>query len=256
MLIFIFLGVSFGINAIFFIYAAVFKTDKVTDLTYSLTFIILTALALVFSPDYSAGKILAAAAVFLWALRLGSYLFIRIIRIQVDHRFDDKRSDPLKFAMFWILQALTVWLVLLPVLYFILKPEAESGNPLFVLGMILWLCGFAIEAAADQQKFVFKNRPENKNTFISTGIWKYSRHPNYFGESLLWWGLFTAVSGSLEGWAFLTSAGPVFITLLLLFVSGIPLLEKSADERYGSREDYQAYKASTSVFIPWFKRRV
>jgi steroid 5-alpha reductase family enzyme len=114
----------------------------------------------------------------------------------------------------------------------------------------VWLVGLVVESVADAQKSAFKSKEENRNRFVASGLWRYSRHPNYFGELLVWWGLFVYAVPVLHGAAFAVVAGPVFITLLLLFVSGIPPLERSADEKYGSDPAYQAYKRRTSILVP------
>ena len=123
-----------------------------------------------------------------------------------------------------------------------------------ILGMIVWLTGLTIETIADSQKFKFKNDPKNKGSWIDTGIWKYSRHPNYFGEISCWWGIFIYSLSFQNGLSWLTIIGPVFITLLIMFVSGIPTLEKKYKERYKDNTDYQKYKNETNLLVPWFKK--
>ncbi len=185
----------------------------------------------------------------LWAFRLGTYLFTRIHKIKVDHRFDQMRDNPLRFLNFWLLQAVTVAVVLLPVAASVAVPEqARRFGVLELAAVMLWLAGFGIEAISDAQKSAFKN--SGQPGFISGGLWRYSRHPNYFGEALLWWTLFIYVLPVLSGALHLAVIGPLFITLPLLFVSGIPLLEKSADAKYGSDPAYADYKRRTSIFIP------
>lgn len=241
---------SFGIQALFFLFAAGFKTDKVTDFSYSLSFIILVMVLLLQGRAFEPVQIGFALCVVAWALRLGAYLFTRILKIGKDDRFDDKRGDVVKFLAFWVLQALTVWLVMLPAAVFLGTESIPSAPLLTGAGFLLWLAGFVIEAVSDAQKFRFKSNPENRGKWIDSGLWRYSRHPNYFGETLLWWGLFLVVLPVLEGMLYLTVLGPVSITLLLLFVSGIPLLEQSADKRYGDNASYLDYKRRTSIFIP------
>jgi steroid 5-alpha reductase family enzyme len=174
------------------------------------------------------------------------------------------RELPLKFARFWILQAIAVVLIMLPVAAAVTAAAASApaappapgafsapaGSFGFFegLGLALWIIGFMFEVVADAQKSRFKKA--GSAGFISSGLWKYSRHPNYFGEALLWWGLFIFALPSLTGLLLLAVIGPVFITLLLLFVSGVPLLEKSADAKYGSDPAYQEYKRRTSIFVP------
>lgn len=241
---------SFAIQAVFFAFAASFKTDKVTDLSYCLSFALLSVLLVLGNGAFRPVQLAAAAAVLIWAARLGAYLLSRILKVGKDARFDDKRGDFLKFLGFWVLQAIAVWAIMLPVAALLSLPSPSPFGAISIVGASLWAVGFAIEAAADAQKYAFRDRPENKGRWIDSGLWKYSRHPNYFGEVALWWGLFLLALPSLPASALFAAAGPVFITLLLLFVSGVPLLEKSADEKYGHDPRYQAYKRRTSIFVP------
>jgi steroid 5-alpha reductase family enzyme len=241
---------SFAIQAVFFTFAASFRTDKVTDLSYSLSFALLSVLLVLMNGAFAVSQLMAAAFVVIWAFRLGAYLLSRIIKIGKDSRFDDKRGDFLKFLGFWVIQAVTVWVVMLPVTVLLSLPTAPGLNALSLTGAFMWAAGFAIEAFSDAQKYAFRNNPDNKNRWIETGLWKYSRHPNYFGEVLLWWGMFVFALPGLSGARLLVVAGPIAITLLLLFVSGIPLLEKSANARHGADPGYQAYTRRTSVFLP------
>jgi steroid 5-alpha reductase family enzyme len=190
-----------------------------------------------------------------WGLRLGGYLFSRILLLKVDHRFDGMRDKPLAFARFWVLQAVTVWVVMLPVTRLLALPSPLPLSPLTFIGVALWALGFSIEIVSDAQKFSFKNDPVKGKGFMRTGLWSWSRHPNYFGESLLWWGIFVAAAPAFRGWDFLAALGPLFLTLLLLFVSGVPLLERSAEAKYGTQADYREYKLSTSLFVPLPPRR-
>jgi len=248
------LGISIGINAVFFAFAAALRTDKVTDLSYSLSFAVLAAVLLLLGRSFTALTVTTAVLVVAWAVRLGSYLFGRILKAGVDHRFDGMREHPLRFARFWALQAFMVWLVMLPSIR--LFAHGDGGAPFVasIPGLALWAVGFAIEAVSDIQKAAFRRDPANRGRFIATGLWKYSRHPNYFGEALLWWGLFAAAAPAFRGWDFLTALGPLGLTLLLLFVSGVPLLEKAADKRFGTDDAYREYKRRTSVFVPLPRR--
>jgi steroid 5-alpha reductase family enzyme len=241
---------SFAIQAAFFAFAASLKTDKVTDLSYSLSFALLSILMVLGNRAFSTVQLVATAAVVLWAARLGSYLLARILKIGKDARFDDKRGDFLKFLGFWILQAVAVWAVMLPITALLSVPAPEPFGALSYAGLALWVVGFAVEAASDAQKYAFRNRPENKGRWIESGLWKYSRHPNYFGEVVLWWGLFILALPSFSSTMLFAAVGPVFITLLILFVSGVPPLEKSAEEKYGKDPSYRAYKRRTSIFVP------
>lgn len=242
-------AIALAVNGAFFAFAAARRTDVVTDLSYSLTFALL-AVVLLFAGAAEPVQLVASLLVLVWAARLGIYLFRRIMRTKVDHRFDGMRDQPLRFARFWLLQAITVAVVMLPVSYLLDQDDPPGLGAWSIAGAAVWLVGLLIEAVADAQKAAFRAKEENRGRFVASGLWRYSRHPNYFGEILVWWGLFLYVVPALHGAAFAVVIGPVFITLLLLFVSGIPLLEKSADEKYGSDAAYRDYKRRTSILVP------
>ena len=246
--------ISFAVNAAFFAFAAIRKTDVVTDLSYSLSFAVL-AIVLPFLGAHEPAQLVAALLVLVWAVRLGGYLLGRILRIKVDHRFDEMRDNPLRFARFWLLQAISVAVIMLPVTYLLGRDTAPGFGLWVIAGTSIWLVGLVIEAVSDAQKSAFKGKQENRGRFIERGLWRYSRHPNYFGEILVWWGLFVFAVPVLHGVAFAVVIGPIFITLLLLFVSGIPLLERSADEKYGDDPAYREYKRRTSILVPLPPRR-
>jgi steroid 5-alpha reductase family enzyme len=241
--------VAFAVNGAFFAVAAARRTDVVTDLSYSLTFALL-AVVLFFTGAREPVQLVASLLVLVWAVRLGAYLFQRILRMKIDHRFDGIREDPLRFGRFWLLQAITVAVVMLPVSYLLDSSHPTAFGAWAIAGGCVWLVGLVIEAVADAQKSAFKAKRENRGRFVASGLWRYSRHPNYFGEILVWWGLFVYAVPVLHGAAFAVVAGPIFITLLLLFVSGIPPLERSADEKHGGDPAYRAYKRRTSILVP------
>lgn len=195
---------------------------------------------------------LLLAVVSLWAVRLGSYLLSRILATKVDHRFDDKRNSFVKFGTFWLLQATAVWIILLPVTFAMGQNGLQINYLFLVVGLVVSLLGLVYETIADYQKNTFKKK--NPKRLVTSGLWAYSRHPNYFGEVLVWWGIFVMVLPYLRGFNYLVVFGPVFITLLLLFVSGVNLLEASWKEKYGNEAYYQEYVRQTSLFIPWRKR--
>ena len=246
--------VALAVNGAFFAVAAARRTDVVTDLSYSLTFALL-AIVLLFMGAREPVQLVASLLVLLWAIRLGSYLFRRILRMKVDHRFDGMRDEPLRFARFWLLQAITVAVVMLPVSYLLDRDHPPGFGAWAAAGAAVWLAGLLIEAVADAQKSAFRAKEENRGRFVASGLWRYSRHPNYFGEMLVWWGLFVYAVPVLHDAAFAVVAGPVYITLLLLFVSGIPLVERSADEKYGGDPAYRDYKRRTSILVPLPPRR-
>jgi steroid 5-alpha reductase family enzyme len=241
--------IALVVNTAFFAFAATRKTDVVTDLSYSLSFAVL-AVVLPLLGAHEPVQLAASLLVLIWAVRLGGYLLVRILRIKVDHRFDEMRDKPLRFARFWLLQAITVAVVMLPVSYLLGRGDPPGFGLWAIAGASTWLVGLVVEAAADAQKSAFKAKVENRERFLESGLWRYSRHPNYFGEMLVWWGLFVFAVPFLHGAAFAVVLGPVFITLLLLFVSGIPLLERSAETKYGDDPAYRAYKRRTSILVP------
>ena len=240
-----------SLQTAFFIPAAFFKTDKLTDLSYGLTFIILSASFLLCLPRMPFMAKLACVLVVIWGLRLTTYLFIRILRMGKDPRFDKRREVLTDFALFWALQALSVWVIMLPLTLAAASQMSPGGDFLKTLGIFLWLVGFITQSVADQQKFSFKSKPGHKNTFIRSGLWKYSQHPNYFGEALLWWGIFIMLTPLLQERLLFAVVGPVFITFLLFKVTGIPPLARIADQKYGGNAEFQKYKQKTNLFFPW-----
>ena len=246
------LGISLVMQAAFFVVAATLRTDKVTDLSYGLTFI---ALAVVLSGGN--GRVLTPAGalalmVVLWGLRLAVYLFVRILRIGRDARFDGVREHFWKFARFWFFQGVAVWVIMLPViLWFALPGANDAWSGWMAAGVLIWLAGLVIETVADTQKFSSRIRQGTRSRWTDHGLWRYSRHPNYFGELLCWWGVFVFVVPSMGWWALPAAAGPLTITALLLFVTGIPTLEASADRKWGRDPEYLAYRLRTNRLIPW-----
>lgn len=176
----------------------------------------------------------------LWGVRLAGYLLVRILKTGKDERFDNVRKNPLKFLVFWMFQMVWVFVVSLSVI-FINSPTAERPDYddvapkdiTVIVGVLMALLGLALETVADQMKFSFRNNPDNKGKFCTIGPWKYSRHPNYFGEIVVWWGVFVMSTSVLTTWKWVALLSPLFITGILLFGTGIPPLERGADRRYG-----------------------
>lgn len=244
---------AIGINLVMFVPAFIWKTDKLTDISYALSFIALMVFGLL-RTDITPEKILIAACVVAWAIRLGSFLLARIWHIKYDKRFDGMRENFRRFLQFWLLQGVSVFIISLAVLLFLASDNTLTLPWWSYLGIAIFLKGLIIEATADIQKFAFTNDPKNKGKWIDTGLWSKSRHPNYFGEMLVWTGLYVFAAGALSGWELLIGlASPLFIICLLLFVSGVPPLEKGADKRWGDNPKYQAYKKRTPLLIPFVK---
>jgi steroid 5-alpha reductase family enzyme len=190
------------------------------------------------------------ALVVIWASRLGLFLFRRILRAGKDARFDEIKPSFFRFLNFWTLQGLWVALTLAAAMAAITTTTRKELGWFALAGGLVWVFGFAIEAIADAQKNRFRADPANKGKFIHTGLWAWSRHPNYFGEIVLWIGVAIIALPVLQGWQWVTLISPVFVALLITRVSGVPMLEKKADERWGGQEDYEAYKERTPVLIP------
>ena len=241
------LALCFGIQAVFFAVAVSLKTDKVTDLSYGLTFMAVAIALYQRAGATSAAAVALTAMVVVWAVRLSAYLFRRILHMQRDARFDGVREHFWPFFKFWFFQGLAVWLIMLPVTLWFRAPGAWTTW--MTIGASVWLVGVVIEAVADQQKFVHRRQAGAQWTDV--GLWKYSRHPNYFGELLCWWGVFIAAAGALHGVEVLIAlVGPLSITGVLLFLTGIPPLEASAERKWGADPAYQQYKARTPVLVP------
>ncbi|GMH17079.1 hypothetical protein Nepgr_018920 [Nepenthes gracilis] len=217
--------VTIGYQFVFFVVTALLKFDKVTDFAGSTNFVILAVLTLVLKGTWHFRQVVLTAFVVMWGLRLGLFLLMRILQWGEDRRFDEMRGNLGKLAIFWIFQAVWVWTVSLPVTIVNASDRDPSLQAVDITGWIMWAVGFTIEATADQQKLSFKNFPGNRGKWCNVGLWKFSRHPNYFGEIFLWWGIFVAATPVFYGGEWLVVFGPVFLTLLLLFVSGIPMLE-------------------------------
>ena len=241
------LYVSLIIQVFFFIIASINKTDKVTDLSYGLTFIAIAIISFLKS-DQTAMHWLLLAMIVIWGIRLSSYLFIRIMKIKVDRRFNKIRNSFIQFGKFWLLQAISVWIISLPAA--ISFSKYINLTIWSTVGLIIWLTGLIIETIADKQKFQYKNQPENKNRWTDVGLWKYSRHTNYFGEILCWWGIFLFCLPSLNNYELLSVVGPIFITFILLFITGVPPIENRYLKKFGKNIDYQKYIKETNLLIP------
>lgn len=247
------LGLSLAINIAMFLVAFRLQSDKLTDISYAVTFITLGLFGFVRS-EQELYHLVLFAMILIWGVRIGGFLLYRVIKNGKDARFDDMRDKFFLFGRFWVLQAITVWVLLIPSLFAF--DNSGSSSLLVSLGVTVWLVGLVVESIADLQKYRFSQNPKNKGQWIEEGIWYYSRHPNYFGEIVVWVGVYLYVVTALsQGQALVGLVSPIFITTLLLFVSGIPLLEKSADKRWGSQKEYQRYKSSTSVLVPLPKKR-
>ncbi len=247
-------ALALGLNVLMFVPAFIFKTDKLTDISYSASFALLAGILYSLSSHQAIHQILAIM-VLAWAVRLGTFLFIRINRMGKDSRFDGMRERFFAFLRFWILQGASVFAVLIAAIL-VWNQSASTVTTLTYLGMVVFVVGLGLEATADLQKYRFTGNPRNKGKWIASGVWSASRHPNYLGEMLVWIGVYLACFSSLDQSDQLIGLiSPVYICSLLLFVSGIPLLEKSADARWGKQAAYRDYKKRTPVLIPRLFRK-
>ncbi|MEZ0395762.1 MAG: DUF1295 domain-containing protein [Anaerolineales bacterium] len=246
-------ALTFLIQWLAFIPAYRFQTEKFFDLTGSLTYITVTGVALCYS-RYSVvldmRSLLVATLVIVWALRLGTFLFRRIRKAGRDDRFDEIKPNFFRFLNVWTIQALWITFTAAAALVTITTTNKKPVDGFALVGALVWIVGFLIEVIADAQKSRFNADPANKGKFIRTGLWSRSRHPNYFGEIVLWIGIAIIALPVLQGWQWVAMISPLFVTLLLTRVSGIPLLEKKADAKWGGQTEYEAYKKNTPVLIP------
>mgnify|MGYP000849005613 FL=1 len=237
------------LNIVLFLFAFKYKTDKLTDGAYALSFAAISLFAL-FSGPVSTSRIVVSLLSVIWAARLGGFLVYRIRKTGKDKRFDAWRDKFWLLGRFWVLQGITAWVVMLPSLFALSKDGLELGLGSYVAA-VFWATALLIETVADLQKYRFNQDPKNKGKWIESGLWSWSRHPNYFGEICVWVSVYLVAFPVLNT----TEAGiglisPLFIASILLFATGIPILEKSADERWGKDAKYRAYKKRTSVLIP------
>ncbi|MBN2157679.1 MAG: DUF1295 domain-containing protein [Candidatus Lokiarchaeota archaeon] len=249
--------IAFGIQWIVFIPSYIYKTEKYYDLTGSATYTTVILVSFFLSGNYSPRNILITILVLIWTLRLGIFLFRRIMKAGEDQRFREMKKSGIQFFRAWNIQGLWVSLTLAAALTAItgdLKGSLEQYNAydwsMLVLGLIVWLIGFGFEVIADRQKKLFVNNPDNEGKFINVGLWKISRHPNYFGEFTLWLGMALICLPTMQSWRYFGLISPIFVFLLLNFVSGVPINENYADKKWGGQPDYEEYKRNTPVFFP------
>jgi len=239
---------------IFFIIAQIKKNNGIADMAWGLGFVVVAITSLLYQGDYSIQALAVTALVLLWGLRLFFYIGLRNWSKPEDFRYVEMRKKwktnvKLKaYFIVFMLQMTFLYIISLPIqLVNLVEFELTMIGYIIVgVGVFLWVVGFYFEAVGDQQLKNFKKNPENKGKILSTGLWKYTRHPNYFGEALMWWSVWIVSMASLSLTNLFGIVGPIFITYLLLYVSGVPLLEK----KYKENAAFQAYAKKTSIFFP------
>lgn len=249
--VFVCAGLAFAVNWLAFVPAALFQSDRFYDTTGALTYLTVIAAACAASWPLDPRSAIVAGMVAMWTVRLGSFLFTRIHAAGgTDVRFAKIKVNPPRFLVAWTLQALWVIFTASAALVIITAPELTPLDGFFWAGAALWVIGFAFEVIADEQKRRFRADPANHGTFITTGLWAWSQHPNYFGEITLWAGILVIAIPQLAGWNWLVVLSPLFVALLLTRVSGINLLDAIAKKRWGDDPAWQAYVARTPVLLP------
>lgn len=256
----VFLGTLFYIFLyflVFFIIGTAIKNNAIVDLGWGTGFVLSSAFALgtaaYLGQSLDGISFLLLALVTLWGLRLSYHIFKRNHGKPEDFRYANFRKEwgkwviPRAFLQVYLLQALMMMFIGSGVFYAI-GVEHKTFHIGVFLGLLVWLVGYYFEVVGDRQLAEFKKNPESKGKIIKTGLWQYTRHPNYFGEATMWWGIFIIVFSTTGSW--LTIASPLVITTLLLFVSGVPLLEK----KYEGNPEFEAYAKTTSKFLPWFPK--
>lgn len=240
----------FAIQWLGLLHASAFTTERYYDLVGSLTYISVVLVALAFSAQTTIGQWLIGGCIVVWAGRLGSFLFRRVLAVGEDQRFREIKKSTPRFLVAWTLQGVWVFITSSAGVAAILTPNPNPLPAVFIVGLALWVIGFAVEVIADNQKQHFRQNPANAGNFIQTGLWAHSQHPNYFGEIVLWIGVAVMAITCLEGASYVFLLSPLLVILLLTRVSGIPTLRRTAKARWGDDPEYQAYCKNTPVLVP------
>ena len=243
-------SIAFLIQVISFVPAYISQTEKYYDITGTMTYVLSTLIAVSLSGNLDTRSLILATLIIIWSSRLGIFLYKRIQDEGKDVRFDNIKPSFIRYLNAWIVQGLWVTFTAGAALTAISSNNRVSFGSIGIIGLFVWVSGFTIEVRSDRQKSKFNSDPNNKDRFINTGLWSKSRHPNYFGEILLWCGVALIALPVLEGTQLFTLVSPVFVYILLTRGSGVPLLEKKADETWGGNPEYEEYKNSTPVLFP------
>ena len=238
-------AIGFILHWAVFMPSYAFQTEHYFDLTGSLSYITTVIVAVVLNPSLDIRDLIICAMIVIWAGRLGSFLFWRIKKDGQDSRFVVMKTKFTWFLMTWTLGGLWVLVTMAAGLAALTSNTTVELGILGYMGIILWVFGFVVEVVADRQKTEFRKDPANQGRFITSGIWSWSQHPNYFGEITLWFGLALLAFPVLSGWQLATLVSPIFVFLLLTRISGIPLLDRAAKKKWCSDAEYLAYVQAT-----------
>jgi steroid 5-alpha reductase family enzyme len=240
--------------SLIFTLARIKKDNSIVDIAWGIGFILVAILSFFLEAGFVTRHILVTALIVIWGTRLATYIAIRNKGRGEDYRYAQWRKDWGKwffirsFFQIYMLQGFLLLVISYPVVF--INHSKEAGIAIFdILGLFIWLIGFFFEAVGDYHLSQFKRKAENKGKIMTQGLWKYTRHPNYFGETAMWWGIFLIALSVRTGWT--TVVSPLTVTFLLLRVSGVRMLEK----KYVGDKEFEAYAKQTSAFFPWFPRR-
>lgn len=233
---------------IWFIFSIIKKRNDIADEAWGLGFVLLAWLSLLISKDIQLQNLIINIIVSIWGLRLFYHIHSRHKNKNEDSRYAEWRENWKNFYLrsyfqIYILQGIFLFIIAIPILTTNKNPVSNLSYTI-IIGFLVWVTGFLFEAIADKQLSTFIKDPNNKGKLLTTGLWKYSRHPNYFGEVIQWWGVWIIAFQSIEN--IFTIISPITISILIIFVSGIPLLEN----KYKNRPDFIEYKNRTSIFFP------
>jgi steroid 5-alpha reductase family enzyme len=232
----------------------VLKNSSIVDIFWGIGFVVIAWLAFSLGGGYIPRKQLVAVLVTMWGLRLALHIFFRNWGKGEDFRYAKWREENgprwwwISFFQVFVLQGFLMWIISAPLLAAETSGFPVIVTPLDVIGVAVWMIGFIFEMIGDLQLMSFKQNPKNKGKLFTKGLWKYTRHPNYFGETVLWWGYYLIALASGSWW---TIFSPVIMTYLLLKVSGVAMLERTMKVKPG----YEDYMRKTSAFFPWFPKR-
>ena len=252
-------AICLGIQWLAWIPASLAKSERYYDLTGGLTYLTVVGFTLWAgsqSESPSARELIVSLLVVIWALRLSSFLYLRIHRTGKDGRFDRLKTSPIRFLVPWTIQGLWVFLTMIVVI--VINSQADSAPELGIwdaIGLLIWLLGFSIEVIADNQKSAFNANSENQGKWIDSGLWSYSRHPNYLGEIMLWTGIACFGISCFSGMERLAWISPIFIYLLLTKISGVPILDRRGLEKWGDQPEYHKYREETPTLLPRLTRK-
>ena len=248
-------SIGFILHWLIFIPSYIYQTEHYFDLIGSISYISIVLFTFLALNNLDIRSILIGLLIMIWAVRLGSFLFARVKRDGKDNRFTVMKTKFWWFLFTWTLGGLWVFITMAAGLAAMTSAKVVPLGWYALIGIVLWLEGFIVEVVADHQKTRFRSKKENRDKFINEGLWSLSRHPNYYGEITLWFGIAFIAFPVLQGWQLLTLISPIFVYILLTRISGVTMLERRADKKWGDDPEYQLYKETTSSLIPMAKRK-